>query len=381
MDLSFPEIFKYGLFYRPSEEAQDTYRTIVIDNLPSDITLAEVMQKVHGGLVVAADLLDTTALSDCMSVMIVFLHESSATRFTDYVSAHPLHFRGHRQARVMQLETPTWPLNPRLHRAIFDHGHTRCLAVRNLSSGITYDEFRESMKRNRFTKHDYIQSARKDSDGTIHVVFHSVHAAGWAYAKLTTSRDFGGCQVAFTPDPCSRPLETPSKAEQSVKYESEIATGTEANVDTHDVDAGYEIVDDTTTRAPTVRTVHRYMTTINSSGYLERKQIGAGDFAGGSTDIPTHTTQTSPKTSPTFPPEAKEDLLIDLTPMDEPVSSASSIVSSDKTSNPNGTLHTLSRSRGASTTTVTVVPPVSTVNRCREANDELTISQTMTSAH
>jgi len=230
-------------------------------------------------------------------------------------------------------------------------------------------------------KQDYIQSLKKGLSGTIHAVFESVLAAGWAFAKLTTFRDFRGCQVAYGPDPCSRPLEMLSEDEPPAERGPKISTNTEHNASDHDVDAGSEAGDYTAAQAPPARTVRHYITTVNSSGHVGHKLMAETPAKSSALDTSNHVRQASPKAPPALSLEAEEDLLINLTQPDQIISSASSTVSSDDTPSPNGTLRTRSRSRASSTTTVTVIPTVNVMSQCREPVNELTISQIMTSTH
>lgn len=371
-DTSFPgqPSNKIGLFYKPFKDESDIYRTIIIDNLPNGVTLVEVMAKVQGGVVVEVNLLDTSSIGGCKSAMIVFLHESSATNFAEYARTNPIRF-SERRARVMQLQTPTWPLNVRLRKAIFDYGHTRYLTIQNLPSNITYEQFRYLFRQNRYMKHDSLQSARKDSDGTVHTIFQSVDAAGRAYAKLTTFRDFEGCQVAYAPDPCSQPLSMASEGDGCVNCGS--GDSAKQGVDSKNTaNISCEAGDDAMADTSTARAVGRCVTAVNTSGHLEHRDMCENFTRSPVPDTSTQINKLPPKPLAITASEAGEELLIDLSPTDETASSAASSAESDDTPSPNGTLRTRSGSRGSSTTTATVVPYVSvTAPRCHGESGEV----------
>ena len=206
-DFAFPDMFKYGICYTPGSSVRDIYRTISISGLPSTITMNASLKKVRGGMIVSAILLDTTTITGSHTALVTFLHEHSAVLFKDYAVQHPAKFSGH-GVKVELLSKPTWPMPISLRKAIYEHGHTRCLHVHYFPCNISPEDLRRDLCVYPAMRSDRIESMDLRGDNVLELQFKSIGEAGKAYRFLTTRRNYQQCKVEFAPDPCAQPLES-----------------------------------------------------------------------------------------------------------------------------------------------------------------------------
>lgn len=225
-EMLFPDIFKYGLYFKPDSEERDFYRTVQIVNLPKDLRIGHLMEQVRGGLVVDAKLLDTQKITGGKSALVTFLHEHAAIGFRDHCNQHPITF-SNQSAHVQLVSTPTWPMPGNISTAIHEYRHTRCLELRNLPPTISQDILRNdlcfcwSMKANGLT---YVN---KHSDGVLELHFSSVRNAGQGYGILTSYRAYRPCKVSFVADPCDQEPKKPSVTELAAPMPSTVVEKTD----------------------------------------------------------------------------------------------------------------------------------------------------------
>lgn len=206
-ELQFPDLFRYGIRFRPEVNETDIYRTVLVDNLPPKMTLFPLLQRVKGGLVLDAKMLNTIRVTGSMSAIITFVHDFGARAFIDGVSRQPLVFGTHHRARVTLLPTPTYPISKSLRAAIVTHGHTRCLEIRNFPRGITPAALERDLRVCDTMSTHRIEAKRMRDDGVLEMRFTSVGYAGRAYGILTSRVRYRGCGVVFSRDPCARAWE------------------------------------------------------------------------------------------------------------------------------------------------------------------------------
>ena len=206
-DRMFPDLFRWGLLYRPSIHEGNTLRTLSITNLPLNISLSALLNRVRGGLLVTARLLDTSEITGSFSALITFLLEDSAKAFEDFAESHPIYFSGKR-AQVQLVKTPTYPLSPNLFAAIHDHKHTRSLKVSPLRRSIVPAELRLVLRVHRAMAIDAIEYMQLGVDGALNLRFSSIEHAGKAQGILSTRNHGRDYAVSFVEDPCALPLES-----------------------------------------------------------------------------------------------------------------------------------------------------------------------------
>ncbi|KAL8856611.1 MAG: hypothetical protein Q9178_006766 [Gyalolechia marmorata] len=203
-ELRFPDIFKYGIRFRPDPMETNIYRTIVITQLPPTLTMSSLLEQIRGGAVMDAKLLDTTSIDSHSTALITFVHESEAKALESKAREEPLEFLGS-PARVVLLPTPTWPTPGSLRAAINDHQHTRCLEVHNFPRGIKPAELDYDLRICRFMSTTRIEAKRLRPDGVLEIRFNSIKYAGQAYGILTKYPRYKYCKVIYAPDPCAQP--------------------------------------------------------------------------------------------------------------------------------------------------------------------------------
>ena len=222
-ELRYPDLFKYGVHFSPSDSERDVYRTIVVSNLSPDISLGALLHHVRGGSVVDAKLLDTVRITGSKSALITFLHEYAAMAFEEYAEENRVMICGV-AAQVRVVSTPTWPMRIPLRRAIFDHHHTRCLEVSNFPEQISSQRLRSDLTVCREVKSDGITCMKKRKDGILELQFSSVDGAGHAYGILSRFSTYKNCIPCFAPDPCARPWTTLEDQQMACTAEAEMAT-------------------------------------------------------------------------------------------------------------------------------------------------------------
>ncbi|KAJ9645310.1 hypothetical protein H2199_003316 [Coniosporium tulheliwenetii] len=202
-DPLLPAFFRHGISYTPSPSEKNTRRTVIIDNLPVGITLSEVLDHVHSGALFSADLLDTSAISASMTVMLVFVYQNCARGFAAVAKAKPLVF-SERTAGVTHLSSHTWPVPVWLQRPIFVNGYTRCIVVRDIPGHVTPFVLEAKLRLHQEIEQHWVQSVQRLPDGSMEVVFENIRAAVRAFAFLTCHAMFRSCRISFARDPCDR---------------------------------------------------------------------------------------------------------------------------------------------------------------------------------
>ena len=172
-----------------------------------DMTISTLLEKVRGGLVVDAKLLNIKEIAGSKTALITFFHEYSALAYEEYAESHPRLFNNP-SVEVKTLSTPTWPLSICLRKAIEEHKHTRCLEVYNFPKHISQEKFRNDICICPQMNGDRIEYMAKREDGVLELRFSSIDYAGQGFGMFTCFRDYKRCKAVFVQDPCAMPLET-----------------------------------------------------------------------------------------------------------------------------------------------------------------------------
>lgn len=204
---SFPDLFKYGVRFEPDPNERDIYRTVLIRGIPVETKMKELLEKVRGGMVVDAKLLDTQKLTGSNTALIIFLHEHAALAYEEYAQTNPVVLNG-RQAVVIALPTPTYPMPISLRRAIEDHQHTRCLEVHKFPRHVPETKLRADLRVYFSISGHRLQHMKMRNDGILELHFSAVNYAGKGFGMLTTFKLYNGCKTFFVADPCAQPVET-----------------------------------------------------------------------------------------------------------------------------------------------------------------------------
>ncbi|KAL8939043.1 MAG: hypothetical protein Q9216_003572 [Gyalolechia sp. 2 TL-2023] len=198
----FPDFFKYGLRICPNPMGPNLCRTVMVDYLPQTLTVFALLQKVRGGAVADAKILDVVAITGFKSAMITFVHARGARAFMNNARLRPLEFEGIR-ARVTLLPTPTWPMPTSLFSGIVDAGLTRCLEVHNFPRDVKPAQLENDLRFCPAMTSHPIEAKRMRADGVLELRLTSVRYARRAYGVLTNG-PYIKCKVFYAPDPCAQ---------------------------------------------------------------------------------------------------------------------------------------------------------------------------------
>lgn len=202
-----PDLLKYGVRFKPDPSERNIYRTILVQGLSSDTTMHQLLQRIRGGKVVDAKLLETSKLIGSISALIVFLHEHAAMAYEEYARSSPLTINN-QLVSVKVLNSPTFPTRTGLKKAIEDLQHTRCLEIHNFPRHVSESQLRLDLRVSAHMKGDRVEHLKMRKDRILELHFPSIDYAGQGFGMFTTYRRYKGCKALFVPDPCAQPLET-----------------------------------------------------------------------------------------------------------------------------------------------------------------------------
>lgn len=207
---SFPGFFRFGIRFRPDSKVGNVFRTVVVDNLPPKFAISALLLQIKGGAVMDAKLLNTIAIHGRTTALITFVREQAAKAFEDRARLKPLNFDG-LQARVVLLPPPTWPMAPALQTGVLQHGHTRCLQVRNFPRSIKPTELEQDLQMCHSVTSHRIEAKRLRSDGVLELRFTSVKYAEIAWGVFSNHQRYRHCTCKHMPDPCAQPWDEASE--------------------------------------------------------------------------------------------------------------------------------------------------------------------------
>ncbi|PMD39522.1 hypothetical protein L207DRAFT_634099 [Hyaloscypha variabilis F] len=212
-EIKYPEFFRYGIRYLPAKDDSNYFRTVMLMNLPLDTSIRDVLNRVRGGEVISAILLNTQAITGSLSARIVFRQEAAAEAYTLYCTSHPLLFHSSdssseiQRAHITHLQTPTFPLSPRHLSRLTTHAQTRCLSIPSFPPSFSLNTLERHLSKGSGVRGDMLAEMWIDEEGTLHLQFSSVFWAGAAFGILTSFAMYRGLEVLFADDPCAGPVE------------------------------------------------------------------------------------------------------------------------------------------------------------------------------
>jgi hypothetical protein len=209
--IRYPDLFRYGIQYVP-EDDENYIRTVSISNLPSAITLREVLTRVRGGNVANAILMDTQKLmGGTMSALVTFVEDYDAHSFAEYAAQHPITFGDEDEgqtAKVTLIPTPTFPPSQGMKKRMA-HGRndTRCIAILNVPEHLSLSKLQYDIACQYNLRAESLLEIYLDQDNTLHLEFSSMSLAGSAFGILSGWQAYQGLNIISDPDPCAGPLE------------------------------------------------------------------------------------------------------------------------------------------------------------------------------
>ncbi|TAQ88119.1 hypothetical protein B7494_g3587 [Chlorociboria aeruginascens] len=206
-DVHIPDVFIYGVQYRPALEDSNLFRTVLISNLPKDIELRDVLARVRGGIVYSSILADTTSITGSMSALVIFVQEAHAEAYISYASDHPLHFGlSNTQATVTLIDTPTRPTGPRIRR-ILELEQSRKLMIPSFPQYYSLSRLQNELACGNKYRAASLLELYIDEHQTLHLEFSSVSSASSAFGILSSREIYRYLGAHFVPDPCAGALE------------------------------------------------------------------------------------------------------------------------------------------------------------------------------
>lgn len=188
-------------------------RTVLLSNIPSSLSLAEVLDVVRGGKIVTATYLQTAGFKTTPpiasnSVMVVFLHSGSAMGFVDYCNKQGITL-GHEDGKEASsmaakiVRTPSRLLSPRTMQEV-RRGLTRVLFVIDEQSQWTPDQVnQEFMNQETVLKRPVV--CGRDESGILFFQFADIKDSAEAWKIVDQDfLFFRGASKGFWPDPCER---------------------------------------------------------------------------------------------------------------------------------------------------------------------------------
>jgi len=192
------DYYNIGIQYNPPSSNQNHYRTIIVDGLPNNVLLADVVDALETGEIFGSQLLNTMTLAGTQTVRIVYVNESDARRAATGATQMPqvLQFNGHQTQNTL-VGTPTYPIDhatmSRINNTI--NSATRRIQVHNLDDNMDQQAFLNMFEAAGYRGHhvDGIQHFRRASDGSVYITFDTMHGAIRAHDELQES----GAKVQF----------------------------------------------------------------------------------------------------------------------------------------------------------------------------------------
>jgi hypothetical protein len=206
---SDPQVFTHGISYTPSTGTK--FRTVLINKVPVNVNLRELLQKVKGGAVVDGSIVDTVAWSGSKTAIIHFFTEFSAESYVSYVYQNPITLGEDEdavQATVTLIETPTYPMSNNARLDILQKGHTRMLSIPNFPyNQFDLSQLEKNVAPTLFGEVNPLLEIFISELGTLHLEFASVRAASQAYQNFTTFHCYKHLNVRFDRDSCDAPVQ------------------------------------------------------------------------------------------------------------------------------------------------------------------------------
>lgn len=207
-DHLFPAISKREIAYVPAAGDVKFLRTIHICNLPASITLRDILNRVRGGDVLSAILLNTIKVLGSMSARIVFRDEKAAEEYVSWTKVQPICFPAEDGEEIMipaiveLINTPTFPGFRDQHGGI-----TRCLSIPNIPTRIRLRQMEQDLIGYPPIRADGLVEWFLDENQTLHLQFSSTGNAEQAFGILARLPIYRGCDIQRAEDPCSGPIQ------------------------------------------------------------------------------------------------------------------------------------------------------------------------------
>jgi hypothetical protein len=190
--------WQHPVRYLPASDEKNLCRTLIIDFLPLDTTLKDVLSLIRGGALESIQLFEPIGnVTDFKTARVVFHYEIPACDMYAYWQKYGLTLRG-QPIRVLQLGY-TYPKNRQLDEDVFTRCYTRILLIDNLNDQVMQ---RLPAYLNRQVKMGFIIEIGQADGGITMVEFTSVGEAAKAMRAMQTEEMFQGAVFDFDEDYC-----------------------------------------------------------------------------------------------------------------------------------------------------------------------------------
>jgi hypothetical protein len=190
--------WQHPVRYLPASDEKNLCRTLIIDFLPLDTTLKDVLSLIRGGALESIQLFEPIGnVTDFKTARVVFHYEIPACDMYAYWQKYGLTLRG-QPIRVLQLGY-TYPKNRQLDEDVFTRCYTRILLIDNLNAQVMQ---RLPAYLHKQVKMGFIIEIGQADGGITIVEFTSVGEAAKAMRAMQTEEMFQGAVFDFDEDYC-----------------------------------------------------------------------------------------------------------------------------------------------------------------------------------
>ena len=190
--------WQHPVRYLPASNEKNLCRTLIIDFLPLDTTLKDVLGLIRGGALESIQLFEPIgSVTDFKTARVVFHYEIPACDMYAYWQKHGLTLRG-QPIRVLQLGY-TYPKNRQLDEDVFTRCYTRILLIDNVNDRVIRQL---PAYLNNQVKMGFVIEIGKADDGITMIEFTSVDEAAKAMRAMQTEEMFQGVVFDFDDDYC-----------------------------------------------------------------------------------------------------------------------------------------------------------------------------------
>lgn len=190
--------WQHPVRYLPASNEKNLCRTLIIDFLPLDTTLKDVLGLIRGGALESIQLFEPIgSVTDFKTARVVFHYEIPACDMYAYWQKYGLTLRG-QPIRVLQLGY-TYPKNRQLDEDVFTRCYTRILLIDNVNDRVIRQL---PAYLNNQVKMGFVIEIGKADDGITMIEFTSVDEAAKAMRAMQTEEMFQGVVFDFDDDYC-----------------------------------------------------------------------------------------------------------------------------------------------------------------------------------
>ena len=190
--------WQHPVRYLPASDEKNLCRTLIIDFLPLDTTMKDVLALIRGGALESIQLFGPIGfVTDFKTARVVFHYELPADDMLLYWQKNGLTVRD-QPIRVLQIGY-TYPKNRQLDEDVFIRCYTRILLVDNIGDRVIQ---RLPVYLQRQVAMEFIIEIGQTDDGITMVEFTSVREAAKAMRAMQTEEMFHGAVFDFEDDYC-----------------------------------------------------------------------------------------------------------------------------------------------------------------------------------